>query len=333
MNDLFDYVGEDLPGDGYSVYKHLRDSPYCEEDRQYLRSRWTQFQALGLDDPGFLARFAAECPARIWEMRLACILASWGLRLVPSRKPGEGPDFGLTMDDGRIMWVEATAPTPGAEGSRDRVRAPLGQPIPGGELERTTSLRYLSAINDKRNQHRRAREAGLIQADDGYVVAISGSQIPLADLDPEHEPPRIAKALFGIGAATFAVELGTGRITRGRPAQRVSFRKSSGTEISASLFLTPDSGEISAVLFDPHHVKNRPEVRGKEVGRDLVVVHNPFAHVPFPMGALGSGREFFVALTMDDRRTKRSLVHRLAAKIRNTGAGLRKRMFRSRRAL
>jgi len=221
------------------------------------------------------------------------------------------------------MWVEATAPTPGAEGSNDRVRAPIGQPIFGAELERTTSLRYLSAIRDKRGQYRRALAAGLVHADDGYAVAISGSQIPLADLDPEHEPPRIVKALFGIGAATLTVELGTGNVSQGRPSQRVSFRKSAGEEISACLFLTPDAEEISAILFDPHHVKNRPERRGKEPGRDLVVVHNPFAHIPFPIGAVRSGREFFVALTMEDRRARR-LARGLLKRIPQVGVRLRR---------
>jgi hypothetical protein len=239
------------------------------------------------------------------------------------------------MSNGHVMWVEATAPTPGAEGSTDRVRAPVGQPIYGKELERTTSLRYLSAIKDKRDQYRRALAAGLVHTDDGYAVAISGSQIPLADLDPENEPPRIVKALFGIGAMTFAMELGTGRVSQDRPSSRVSFRKSAGEEISARLFLLPDAAEISAVLFDPHNVKNRPETRGKEAGRDLVLVHNPFAHVPFPVGALPSGREFFVALTSEDRRAKGPLSRRLLRNISDTRValqrylrGLRKRALR-----
>jgi hypothetical protein len=307
MGDLFGYVGDDLPGDSYSVYKHLRDSRDCEEDRHYLRGLWEKFQALGLADPDFLKRFPRECPERIWEMRLACILDGWGFPMKPSPKPGEGPDFGIAMSNGRTLWVEATAPTPGAEESKDRVRAPCDQVIFGAELERTTSLRYLSAIAAKREQYRRALTMGLIQPDDGYTIAISGSQIPLADLDPPHEAPRIVKALFGIGAATMAVELGTGRVSRGWPERRVSFLKSAGAEISARLFVSADAAEISAVLFDPHHVKNRPEVRGTEMGRDFVLVHNPFAHVPFPIGALKSGREFFAAVTMEDRRAKQPI--------------------------
>src|SRR5262249_50062929 len=81
--------------------------------------------------------------------------------------------------------------------------------------DRTISLRCLSAISSKREQYRRALAAGLVEPDDGYAVAISGSQIPLADLDPEHKYPRIVKALFGIGASTIRPNLGE--------AQRASF--------------------------------------------------------------------------------------------------------------
>ncbi len=76
MSDLFAYVGDDLPGEGYLVYQHLRDSPSCDADRRYLRRLWEQFQALGLADPGFVNRFPEECPARIWEMRLLVAAAS-----------------------------------------------------------------------------------------------------------------------------------------------------------------------------------------------------------------------------------------------------------------
>ncbi len=155
------------------------------------------------------------------------------------------------------------------------------------------------------------------------MVAISGSQIPLSDLDPEYEPPRIAKVLFGIGDATLTVELGTGRVSRGRPSRRISFRKSAGEQISAGLFLTPEAKEISAVFFDPHHVKNRPERRRKELGRDLIVVHNPFASVPFPFGEVRSGREFYVALKMEDRRARRR-VRRLLTQIQGIGSRLRR---------
>src|SRR5438132_13272339 len=101
-------------------------------------------------------------------MRLACILADSGLPLVPARKPGKGPDFGIRMDDERVMWIEATAPTAGAEESKDRVRAEPGRPIYGQELERTTSLRYLSAISAKLDQYKRALAAGLGPAGDGF---------------------------------------------------------------------------------------------------------------------------------------------------------------------
>jgi len=59
-------------------------------------------------------------------------------------------------------------------------------------------------------------------------------------------------------------------------------------------------------LFDPHHVKNRPEVHGLQSGNDFVLMHNLFALVPFPLGEIRSGREFYVGLAVRDARAPRS---------------------------
>ncbi|HMJ14091.1 MAG TPA: hypothetical protein VK524_21890 [Polyangiaceae bacterium] len=111
---------------------------------------------LGLGDPEFVRRFPVECPSRIWELYLAHVFDSWGWQLVPSRKPGEGPDFGidLTNRDGthNTMWIEATAPMPGTGPNRTGFH-PIGRSSQamafGAELQRTQSLRILQALQAK----------------------------------------------------------------------------------------------------------------------------------------------------------------------------------------
>jgi hypothetical protein len=85
-------------------------------------------------------------------------------------------------------------------------------------------------------------------------------------------------------------------VTKGNAAPRASFRKSKGAEVTSRLFLFPEADEVSAVLFDPHHVKNRPEVRGQSAGSDLILVHNPFARLALKIGQLPNGREFFIQI-------------------------------------
>jgi hypothetical protein len=140
LPELFSYRGPALTTPGFDVFGHLRGSKSCKDDREYLEELWSKFAASGLADDDFLEKFPAECPARIWEMRLACLMLDWGPKLVPSPKRGTGLDFGIELEGKRTVWVEATAPTPGDESSPDRVSAPLGQVIHGRNLDRTTAL-------------------------------------------------------------------------------------------------------------------------------------------------------------------------------------------------
>ncbi|RKI03399.1 hypothetical protein D7Y15_33175 [Corallococcus sp. AB030] len=291
-SELFHYTGPDLEEPGYTTYKHLRDD--CELDCEYLEECWTKFKQLGLADPDFLARFPAECPERIWEMRLACILAGWGIDLVPSPRRGAGMDYGIRLKEGRTVWVEATAPRSG-EGA-DQVWAPNDTLLFGAEIERTTGLRYLNSIAKKREQFERAIQAQLVAPNDGLIIAISGVQIPLTDHQTPGEAPLIVKVLFGLGDSPFLVDLHSGRSRRGPPMPRPSFRKSRGSNVPSRLFLTPDAGEVTGVLFDPYGPKNRPETRGCVAGHDFIFVHNPHARVPLNIGQFGEGQEFFIRL-------------------------------------
>lgn len=125
-NEKLFWYDPNLP-DADEVYRHIATSKWCEGDREHLEALWSQYSALGLADPEFLDRFPKEFPARVWEMRLACLLAGWTLRLVPSPKRGAGLDFGISLKNGRVAWVEATAPSPGDPLKPDSVSVPVGQ--------------------------------------------------------------------------------------------------------------------------------------------------------------------------------------------------------------
>lgn len=284
-------------------YTHYRDSEYCEEERQYLRGLWQEFRELGLGDPDFLERFPLECGARVWELRLATTFASWNWKLVPSPRPGHGPDFGIANSSGGTMWVEAVAPTAGDEtvGGRpnqDKVRVPVRQVVHGAAVDRTIMLRYLSAIREKRQKWAKWRADGIVHASDGYTIAISGEMIPDAWFEQEHEVPRIVRVLFGIGDPLFGVS--SRRVTF---ALQNAVRKSSGVEIDSRIFLDGDGApEVSAVLFSGCYLKERPERRGHPPGWDFIFALNPHAANEFPFDAPPTGRVYFTGLLTDDRR-------------------------------
>jgi hypothetical protein len=49
---------------------------------------------------------------------------------------------------------------------------------------------------------------------------------------------------------------------------------------------------ISAVLYSPNDVQNRPEVCGRIEGWDLLIFHNEFASVPLAPGLIKRGQEW-----------------------------------------
>ena len=306
---LLDYRGP-LPdakhADHFKVYEHIRDSEYCEGDRAALRELWTEFDRLGLADPEFVKRFPSEFGARVWEMRLACTFAGWGWKLVPPKKRGHGPDLGIEMSNGHVMWVEATAP--GNAHGRDAIEAPAGVVLNGDDIDRKVMLRYLNAISEKRAQHMRWREKGIVSEEDGFTIAISGSMVPEGHFEMD-DLPRIVKLAFGLGKQTFIVPIGdTDEPPRLGPRQTAltvakNTRAGVTKPIEAALFLDDEARDVSAILFSGAHFKIRPEAAGQEPGRDFVLVHNPFGSVPFPFDRMKSGRAFFMRLGMRDHRS------------------------------
>ena len=206
MRSLFDYRGplhDAKYADSFKAYTYFQTSEHSAEHRAALEVLWQRFQALGLADPDFLERFPFEVGPRIWEMRVACTFSGWGWRLRPSPRRGQGPDFGVLLSDGRVAWVEATAP--GDAQGPEAVGAVLGRRvIVGGDVDRKIKLRYLSSIHEKRAKWKHWVETKLVSASDGFVIAISGSVVPEGHFEMD-ELPRIAKIAYGLGDPTFIV--------------------------------------------------------------------------------------------------------------------------------
>ena len=295
---LFAYRGDAPEGltaaqrKAFEHYAHLRDSKGTERDRRYLKKIWRNFRDLGLADPNFLERFPIESYARIWEMYLAWVFARRNWKLRSTGRPGAGPDMGIVCNDGSTMWVEAVAPTEG-EGP-DAV--PTWKRVTGGALDHAISLRYLNSIHEKRGKWKRWLRSGLVSEKDGFVIAISESQLTWRNTDYRPEPPRIVKALYGLGESTLLVPIGKpGAPVRPGPMQlRLSIQKRNKTkgEVPTNLFVSGEAPEVSAVLLCKRTILDRP----RRAGADLTVVHNPFANLAFPRDELRGQEEWGTAL-------------------------------------
>lgn len=239
-------------------------------------------------DCNFPGEFCRHPEQRYWEMYLTCTLIKRGFT-VSCPKPG--PDVRVTHE-GRTIWIEAVAPTPGTPGSLDYVPDMLT-----GEVqrypEREILLRFRNAIENKLTAYGRYVETGIVSPSDPFVVAVSGGELEIAfDLPVV---PDIVKAVLPIGDQQIAVRLSDGESTAGDYTYRPDVQKSSGNLVRTEVFLDSSYAGISAILFSSSNLLNPPRTDGDE----FILVVNPVATNPIPAGFLGFGREYTPVLEAD----------------------------------
>ncbi|MBS2031367.1 MAG: hypothetical protein JST54_25935 [Deltaproteobacteria bacterium] len=280
-------------GDADPSYENIRDSDLFTDVKARIEELWPRFAAVcGDPQAKFLSEARTTFNARVWEMYLACVLMDHGLQL--TKPPSNGPDVLADTAGGRRLWVEAVAPGTGKGDNKvQRIVGQVGKSRGGGTWQQYNldhdkhMLRYLKALEDKLGQLRERLAAGVVQPDDCYVVAISGANLPDADLN--QEVPYIVKALLGIGDAVMTVPIGSeGVDVDVSHPPRSAIKQSERREVVAGPFWTDEYKLISGVLFSPYDIANTPAHMGDD---DLLFVHNPMATSPLPHGTMTFGRE------------------------------------------
>ena len=273
-------------GDLDPAFAHVRDHPACAEDRAYLRSLWIRFAPFA--DSNFLDQVQrpGQFASRVWEMQLACLLMDAG-HSIRAGKPG--PD--VTTTGTPPVHFEAVAPGP------DRLILENDERARGATAHIPTTeviTRYTGSIWEKHRAYLHWTETGTVNQTDICVIAVSGAKLPWSS-DETDGPPWILRSLFGYGGPVIRIPAGRpGPVEHGWHHQLVRKKPSTGADIDCDLFLNEKLEAISALLFSPEHVKNRPEVYGRPPGANLVLAHNPFARNPLPVGFLKMGREWLV---------------------------------------
>jgi type I restriction enzyme S subunit len=268
------------------TYVYIRDGEYCAEARNYLEALWKEFEPLA--DPDFheQAQMRSNFQGRMWEMRLAIVLKRIGLPVDRSPRKG-GPD--VMISSSPRIWIEAVAPhsTDFLDRNEEQAKRSATR-VPEAEV----ILRYTSALKEKWNAYERYRQSGCVRADDVFVVAVSGANLPCPTLG--NGPHWMAKPLYGLGNIVFQIEVGTGR-NLGSTWRWIHERATaSGAPVDSDLFLSPKRAGLSAVLYTEHHVQNWPELRGRAAGSDFRLFHNPFAATPLAIGFIPRGEEWGV---------------------------------------
>ncbi len=278
MDDsLFVNNGQD-PDQTYSI---IRDSqePYPREIRSFMENLWRIYQPHA--DRHFRQQMQIDLDSRFWEMYLACTLLEKSISVSSTDK---GPDI-LVEDKNSRLWIEAIAPTSGADANPDRVpdmKPGVATAVPDDQIV----LRYRAAIRDKYDKYHNYVENGIINPKDAYVIALNSCKISTAIM--ETDTPRILKAVFPIGNQQITIDKKTGVVIDTGYQLRPLIRRVGGAEVRTDLFLDPQYANLSGVLYSHVSVRKIPQ----KMGEDFVFVHNPLAANPMPRGLLKVGREY-----------------------------------------
>lgn len=279
MTDFF--AAGDVRDERYQILRD-DDLPIVVNGRHFVERLWRQCRPYLDSDLPIRARDCFQ--PGFWELYVAHTLLWHGVDLLPRdqrRVRKKGPD--LLLSDG-VTWVEAVLPTRG-EGVDAIAEPEVGTAnwVPHDALK----LRLLAAIHEKLAKYMRYRETSVLSSTDRYVIAVGGSAIRLARL--EQSIPRIVSSVLPFGAEQVRVDSTTLEVIDQSFAYQSSVEKLSGAKVQTTLFQDPMSAPISALLYAWADEINRPEIPGSS----FVIVHNPLANNPVPLGYFPFGTEYW----------------------------------------
>jgi hypothetical protein len=288
---LFDQFGAGLT----PTYERVRDdeSELGLEHRQMLDDQWRA--AAPYLDQNFKSAFARHTAQRFWELRLTNALLAFGFELEPAAE--NRPDIATRLPDGRRLWIEATAPTLGAENNPDRPPPLREGRLQAAPVERIM-LRLSQGVWDKTQRLRLYRQHGVIAEGDCTVIALSsGAHWPFIEA-PEH--PRILSVLFPLGDERWIIDCATDQVVRVEHDHRDEVVRSNGRAIAMTAFDTPASADVSGLIYDFSRAQG---VRQQDFGR-FYTIENPYAVEPLPRDYLALG----YAYAVDEEGGERTLV-------------------------
>ncbi len=203
---------------------------------------WERFRLYA--DSNFRTAAQKRFQPRYWEMHLATVLLQSGYVLVPaSMRSTGGPDI-LTTIDGKRLWIECVC----VEGGTGPTRFPCSRQGKGYTVpDQQVTLRLLNAIDKKRKQWEKSLASEIVSLQDLHIIAVNTALIDLAGL--EITPPRIVKAVYGIGDQYVMVNLETKKVIGSGYHPRFAIPKASGKSVDSALFVSAAASDVSAVLY------------------------------------------------------------------------------------
>lgn len=276
------------------LYKSLRDgltfsedekiieSMFLKDDKRNIENMWSLYEPYA--DQDFLQEVRKDFHPRFWEMYLGFSLINQGISLAQYNKRKGGPDL-LILSEKLKVWLEAVAPTAG-RGANAVPESELGvvRDVPDEQIK----LRYCSVIDKKYKKYYKYIEKKIILEDDCYVIAVNSGAIPSAG--KELDIPRIVRCVLPFGNEVIKIDINSLEVLDIHHNHQGTSYNESGSPVSTDIFLNSDYDGISAILFSTVNALNYPNYPGN----DFVLIHNPVAENPLPIGFIKLGREYWV---------------------------------------
>ena len=248
--------------------------------KKWLEMMWKIYQPYA--DFHFLTEFKRQFSQRSWELYLGVTLIRHGYDL--EKGSGNGPDFKIKNKD-RIVWIEAVSVTKGrGEDKVPETKYNVVSSIPTEEM----LLRISKGLDDKFTKYKKYLNE-MVSKDDPFVIALDRSELEHLDA----MMPNILKVAFGIGHFTYHVKPGEVNLKKAETSWSVmiEIQKKNGKKIPTAFFLNKAHSGVSAVIYSKDSIINSP--RGpKQMGENLVTVHNPNATNPLPHNFFKFGEEY-----------------------------------------
>ena len=265
---------------------------------QYYTGLWQAYQASNLADPHFNKEITSGDEgcfwSRVWEMVLYRHLATLTKEISST---AAGPDFRAVIG-GRPVYIEAVTPAP--TGLPTDWLTPPNGPVRVWSLPHEAMLlRWTAALKEKREQLERHRKAGYVQDDVPTVIAVNSCRLSWS---PEEigitQLPFAVEAVFPIGPLAVPVNTRTAEFGQSYQSARFSVLSRRGSPVPTDSFLNPDYSGVSALLGCA-----TCHVSGSSL--PLVLVHNPLARNPLPLGSLGAKTEYIAKHLGDELQIER----------------------------
>jgi hypothetical protein len=256
-------------------------NPRCREAKILVERLWGK--AHNYIDSDALEELPTQFHQRFWEIYLAASLLSAGLKLEYS-SGRDGPDICIKASNGSKIWVEAVTASSGLGNDAVQQAEPgTARSIPDDQIK----LRLLNAFVEKNKKLNHYRERDWVCAEQPYIIAINAAQISSAI--HELEVPRIVRSLLPFGYQVLHLSMENLSLNENSYQYQGEITKVSGTKIETDLFLNPEYSGISAVIYSYTDAFNCPT----DIGKELLLFHNPLAANPLPLGFLKKGCEYW----------------------------------------